>query len=75
MKMHIIFEKNTYLANAILATGKVKNEGNWIFSCQDNIEDMKAIQKVFSEKVKNTPYKNYKLTFANENDYSDFITF
>jgi len=73
MKRHIIFEKNVLLANALLSTGKCKNEGNWIFTCNDNIEDMKILQKACDEVTRGTDYRNYKLVFANENDYSDFV--
>lgn len=74
MKRHIIFEKNTMVANALLNTGKCKNEGNWIFSCNNNMEDMKILQDAVTELFKGTGYRNYKLVFANENDYSDLIT-
>lgn len=74
MKRHIIFEKNSKIANALLGTGKCTNEGNWLFTCNDNIEDMKVLQNAVDELTKGTAYKNYKLVFANENNYSDFIT-
>jgi len=75
MKRHIIFEKNARVANALMATGKCKNEGNWIFSCDDNMEDMKILQQAVSEVFKGTDYRNFLLGFANEDDYSDLVTF
>ena len=74
MKRHIIFEKSSRIANALLETGKCTNEGNWIFTCNDNIEDMKSLQNACDELTKDSEYRNYKLIFANANDYSDFIT-
>ena len=73
MKRDIIFMKSTQLANALLATGKVKNEGNFLLTCDDNIEDMKTIQKACSDFLKNTPFKNYKLCFANSEDYRNWV--
>lgn len=74
MKRHVIFEKNTLIANTLLATGKCENEGSWIFTCNDDKEDMKVLQNAFDEIAKGTAYRNCKLLFANENNYSDFIT-
>lgn len=73
MKKHILFLKNVQLVNALLKTGKCKNEGNWIIVCEDNKEDMQLLQNATSEFLKNTIYKDYKLCFANPNDYSDLI--
>ena len=74
MKRHIIFEKSTILANKLLETGLCKNEGKWIFSCNDDIKDMKKLQDACNKIVKRSIYPNYKLTFALENDYSNIIT-
>lgn len=74
MKRHILFMKNVDLANILLATEKCTNNGNWVFTCEDSIMDMKEIQKACTNFLKNTPYKDYKLCFANPNNYSDFIT-
>lgn len=73
MKRDIIFMKSVKLANALLETGKVKNEGNWLLTCNDSIEDMKIIQKACSDFLLNSIFKNYKLCFANSEDYRDWI--
>lgn len=69
-KRHIIFEKNAYIANILLKTGRCKNEGNWIFSCKDNVEDMKILQEAVYAKEKEIGAK-IKLLFANPDDYGD----
>lgn len=74
MKRHILFHKSIALANVLLATGKCKNEGRWIFTCKDNVEDMQILQKACSEFLKNTDYRNYKLCFGEPNNYGKFIT-
>lgn len=74
MKRHVIFLKNVQLANILLNTGKCKNEGNWIFSCEDKKEDMEILQNACKEFLKDTDFKNYKLCFANSKNYSDCIT-
>ena len=70
----IIFEKHTGLANALLATGKCTNKGNWIFRIEDTKENMEILQKACDNYTKGTSYKNYKLWFANSTDYKDMIT-
>ena len=72
MRRDIIFLKSVSLANALLRTGVCKNERGWLFTCEDDEETMKALQKACSEHLKNTTHRNYKLIFANSNDYSDF---
>lgn len=74
MKRDIIFLKNVGLANALLNTGKCKNEGNFIIRCEDKREDMELLQKACSNYLANTEYKNYKLCFANSENYKDIIT-
>lgn len=74
MKRHILFLKNVSLANALLATGKCENEGNWILTCDDNIEDIQILQRAATEFLKGTNYKDYELCFAKPCNYSDFIT-
>ncbi len=74
MKRHIIFVKNVQLANALLSTYRCTNESNWIFTCDDNKEDMQALQQACTEFLKGTSYSNYKLSFANPSDYGDLIT-
>ena len=69
-KRHIIFKKNTYIANILLKTGRCKNEGDWIFSCKDNVEDMKILQEAVYAKEKEIGAK-IKLLFANPDDYGD----
>jgi hypothetical protein len=73
LKLHILFLKNIQLVNVLLSTGKCKNEGNWILSCEDNKEDMKILQKSCTEFLKCTVYKDYKLCFANPINYGDFM--
>lgn len=74
MKRHILFLKSTALANVLLATGKCKNEGQWVLTCEDNMEDMKILQNATANFFKNTDYKNYKLCFADPENYGSFIT-
>lgn len=74
MKRHLIFPKSTIIINALLKTGKCKNEGDWIITCNEDMQDMKILQETFKETVKNTYYKDYKISFANPTNYSDFIT-
>lgn len=74
MKRHIIFQKSTGMVNALLLTGLCKNEGRWIITCDDNTDVMKELQKACNKITVGTPYKNYKLTFALEDDYSNLVT-
>lgn len=73
MKRHILFLKSVTLANILLGTGKCKNEGKWILICEDNIEDMRVLQNATTEFLRGTNYKNYKLCFAEPNNYGNFI--
>lgn len=77
MKRDVLFLKDVGLANALLATKKCENTGNWTIRCNDNIEDMKILQDACTEYLAKCPYtsmRNYKLTFANSENYRDFIT-
>lgn len=74
MTRDIIFEKNVGLANALLKTGKCKNLGHWVLRCDDNIEDMKILQKACSEYLADAEYKGvrkYKLLFAESGNYNN----
>lgn len=76
MKRDVLFLKDVGLANALLATEKCENTGNWKIRCDDNIEDMKILQSACTEYLAHCPYtsmRNYKLTFANSENYRDFI--
>ena len=74
MRRHILFLKNVAFANELLATGKCKNEGKFILTCEDSNEDMQILQNAATEFLKGTNYKDYKLCFAKSNNYGDFIT-
>ncbi len=67
----IIFLKNVKLVNALLKTGKCKNEGRWIITCEDNEEDMRILQKAYTHALKGTIYRNHKLIFSDRGDYSN----
>lgn len=67
MKRNIIFEKSVKLANLILSTGLVDNEGNWILKCNDDIEVMTKIQNKVYEEI------DYKLVFMADDDCNNCI--
>ena len=73
MKRDIIFFKNVGLINVLLKTGKCTNEGDFILRCEDKKEDMEILQKACSDYLANTEYKNYRLCFANSEDYGDIV--
>lgn len=68
----IIYLKSVKVVNALLKTGKCKNEGRWSISCEDNEEDMKILQKAYSHVLKGTIYKDHKLIFHNPGEYQNF---
>jgi hypothetical protein len=76
VKRHILFHKETGLLEALLTTGLCTDEGFWIITCDNNIDVMRKLQEKCTEYIKSTQhenYHNYKLCFANEDNYNDLI--
>lgn len=73
MRRHILFLKSVQVANVLLATGKCKNESEWVLTCEDNNKSMEVLQKAITKFFKGTVYKNYKLCFAEPDNYGRFI--
>lgn len=61
MKVWFDYPKSVKLVNELLKSGIVKNDGNWILTC--DAKDKERVQDLMENILKNTMYKGYKVTF------------